>query len=412
MTRPRLPAEWERQEATLLCWPHNRDDWPGKMALIPHIYAEMIRWLAQDEKVHILAPHRASEVRARKILRDAAVAPHNVSFLPLPTNRSWIRDYGPLTVLNEKKRLFVKGRFNGWAKYRAYEKDDRVVEALGERYGMEVAPITSNGAAVVLEGGAIDVNGAGSLVTTEECLLDQRIQARNRGFDKRDYEKIFAEHFGATTTIWLGGGVAGDDTHGHVDDICRFVNRNTMVAVVEKNRRDQNYRPLHENRERLQSARLANGDHPDVVELPTPSPRHYRGQKLPASYANFYIANRVVLTPTFNDPHDRVALGILAELFPERKVVGINATDLIWGRGAIHCLTMQIPAGGAATPKGLCNVVASMAVAKSQEVSHYHAAISTYGLNRRGEEVAVTSLGVNAPRGKPALDPNGTFGRR
>jgi agmatine deiminase len=237
-------------------------------------------------------------------------------------------------------------RFNGWAKYEDHRKDDQIAERAAKALDLRLRRAVHKGRPVVLEGGAIDVCGKGTILSTEECLLDPFVQVRNPGFKRGDYEQVFLENLGATHTIWLGKGIAGDDTHGHVDDLCRFVNPRTIVLCRERNTQDPNYRLLEENRERLQAARLASGAKPEVVELPMPSPLVFAGRRLPASYANFYIANAAVLVPTFNDPTDRVALGVLAELFRDRPIVGIHAVELVWGLGTLHCLTQQQPKVG------------------------------------------------------------------
>jgi len=254
---------------------------------------------------------------------------------------------GPLFVRRATGRgeIAIAGfRFNAWAKYPDFRKDARIAARAARRFGLAVRPAAWDGRDVVLEGGSIDVNGLGTLVTTEECLLDPEIQVRNPGFGRRDYEDVFRDVLGATNVIWLGRGVAGDDTHGHVDDICRFVGPRTLVVCRESDPKDANHRPLEENWERLQGARLQDGTRPEVVALPMPAPLVFAGQRLPASYANFYMANAAVLVPTFNDPADRVALGLLAELVPDRPVIGIHAVDLVWGLGTLHCLTQQQPA--------------------------------------------------------------------
>ena len=243
----------------------------------------------------------------------------------------------------EPEVAVARFRFNGWAKYPDRKKDDQVAERVAKALGLQLRRAIHKGRPVVLEGGAIDVDGKGTILTTEECLLDPVVQVRNPGFKRADYEQVFLENLGATHAVWLGKGIAGDDTHGHVDDLCRFVSAKTIVLCREKDPEDANYRALEENRERLQDARLADGSKPEVVDLPMPAPLVFDGRRLPASYANFYIANAAVLVPTFNDPNDRLALGILAELFPDRPVVGIHAVDLVWGLGTLHCLTQQQP---------------------------------------------------------------------
>lgn len=341
-----MPAEWAEHEATWLGWPHNLSDWPGRFAPIPWVYGEIVRKLAEGEIVRILVPSKAHEAKARRVLERVGATTSRVEFFRFPTDRGWTRDFGPICVKRDtpKPEVAVAGfRFNGWAKYPDHRKDDQVAEKAAKALGLRLRPVLHRERPVVLEGGAIDVDGAGTILTTEECLLDPVVQVRNPGFTRADYEQVFRDQLGAAQTIWLGKGIAGDDTHGHVDDLCRFVGPRTIVLCREHDPRDANYRALEENRERLQDARLADGSKPEVVELPMPAPLVFDGRRLPASYANFYIANAAVLVPTFNDPNDRLALLTLADLFRDRPVVGIHAVELVWGLGTLHCLTQQQP---------------------------------------------------------------------
>jgi agmatine deiminase len=355
----RLPAEWEPHEATWLAWPQERGDWPGKFGPIPWVYAEIVRHLVRSERVRLVVPDREGRRRAEKILRRAGVDRGRIRFVEMRTDRSWLRDTLPSFVLRQLEQgeaplgdphelSAVVWRFDGWAKYANHKQDQRVARRVAKRLGLrrfkpsyEVGGVHRR---VVLEGGAIDGNGQGVLLTTEECLLDTEKQVRNPGLDRAGYERIFAEYLGITKTIWLGRGIVGDDTHGHVDDVARFVNPRTVVVAVEPDPGDPNNEPLRENRERLRSATDLDGRPLEVVELPMPAPVVFEGVRLPASYANFYIANRVVLVPTFNDPNDRVALNVLAELFPDREVVGIHSVDLVLGLGTLHCLAHEQPA--------------------------------------------------------------------
>jgi agmatine deiminase len=342
-----LPAEWERHEATWIGWPHNRSDWPGKFAAIPWVYCEIVRHLVRGERVRILVNSRAHEAAAREALRRSRVDLARVEFFRFPTNRGWTRDFGPIFVRRtkpEREVAIVHFGFNGWAKYPDWHKDARIPECVEQSFGLRAFPVHAHGREFVLEGGAIDVNGCGSLLTTEECLLDPRTQVRNPGLGRKGVEGALRASLGVSNVLWLGRGIAGDDTHGHVDDFCRFVTPRTVVLCQEKNRREANYRALEENRERLVGMRLENGSGLEVVRLPMPAPLYFDRDRLPASYANFYIANAAVLVPTFNDPADRIALGILAELFPDRPVVGIHAVDLVLGLGTLHCLTQPQPA--------------------------------------------------------------------
>jgi agmatine deiminase len=335
-----MPAEWDRHRATWLGWPHNSSDWPGRFGPIPWVYGEIVRRIAPGEVVELLVNDAAHEGRARSVLEKVGAPLGQVSFRRFPTNRGWTRDFGPIFVRTRSGVAIARFRFNAWAKYRDWQRDDRIPERAAAALKVALVRPPRD---VVLEGGSIDVNGAGTILTTEECLLDPVVQVRNPTLDRAGYEAVFASMLGARNTIWLGRGIAGDDTHGHVDDLARFVSKRTIVLGQEKDARDDNYVALEENRERLQSARLEDGGRPEVVALPMPSPLFFEGRRLPASYANFYMANAAVIVPTFNDPNDRIALGILGELIRDRPVVGIHAVDLVWGLGTLHCLSQQEP---------------------------------------------------------------------
>lgn len=340
----RMPAEWDSHEATWIGWPHNLADWPGKFQPVPWVFGEMVRKISPGEIVRLHVKDAAHEKSARRVLEKNGTDLKQVEFLCGPTNRGWTRDFGPIFVNNKKEVAALEYQFNAWAKYDNWQLDNAASTRVAKYLGVRQLPVMLGKRKIVLEGGAIDVNGRGTLLTTEECLLQQEVQVRNPGLSRDDMNKMFRDHFGATNVIWLNKGIAGDDTHGHVDDLCRFVNPTTVVLCSEKNPKDDNHALLKENREILKSARLENGKKIEVIDLPMPAPVVFDGQRLPASYANFYIANCAVLVPTFNDPNDRIALGILAELFPDREVVGIHAVDLVWGLGTIHCLTQQQPA--------------------------------------------------------------------
>lgn len=340
----RWPAEFEGQTAVWLAWPGNTSDWPGKFAPIGWVYGEMVRKLVgAGETVRLLVRDAKQEATARRILRDVGADPGRVELFTAPMNRGWTRDFMPFFIHRHGRVAAVDFGFTGWAKYPDYEKDDAVGEDVCRTLGMDVIRPEREGRRVVLEGGAMDGNGAGDVLTTEECLLDAATQVRNPGFTKNDYAAVFSEYLGARNVIWLGRGIAGDDTHGHVDDLCRFVSRDTVVLCREDDPADANHAPLAENRERLAGTRLADGSRLTVIDLPMPRPLRFRGQRLPASYANFLITPHLVLVPTFNDARDRVALGILSEVFTDREVTGISAVDLIWGLGAVHCLTHEEP---------------------------------------------------------------------
>jgi agmatine deiminase len=354
----RMPAEWERHEATWIAWPQNRDDWPGKFAPIPWVYSEIVRHLSRVETVFIVVPGRKTERRVSRLLDRAEVDLGRVRFLHAPTDRCWLRDSGPTFVVRDTGTSggeqdspdpvhLINWKFNAWAKYSNHRRDNllpmRIATHLGKTVWVPRAGDGDQPRRVVMEGGAIDVNGRGTLLTTEECLLSE-IQCRNPGLDRAGLEQVFADYLGIRHVIWLGQGIAGDDTHGHVDDLARFVDPHTVVTVIEPRTGDPNHEPLEDNLKRLQAAVDQDGQPLRVVTLPMPAPVAFEGQRLPASYANFYIANELVLVPTFNDPADRAALNTLAELFPHRQVIGIHCVDLVLGLGTLHCLSQQQPA--------------------------------------------------------------------
>jgi agmatine deiminase len=376
-----MPAEWEPHSATWLAWPHYHEDWPGRFEPIPWVYAEIVRNLAKHERVELIVNGAAGARNARSVLERADALSANIRFHRWPTNRVWLRDSGCIFLVPqpgfarldsrgrlsphehreghdlshaerfqkkarasalEDRPLALKFRFNAWAKYSNWRQDEKIGSLMAKTaHCKEIRPL-SMGARVVLEGGSIDVNGAGTILTTEECLLS-KVQERNPQMARVHYEKFFADYLGAPHTIWLGRGILGDDTHGHVDDLTRFVSRDTVVTMVEPDSRDVNHSPLRANLRRLQAARDQDGKQLTVVELPMPQPVVFEGRRLPASYANFYIANGVVLAPVFNRPNDRIALNTLAQLFRTREIVPVYSGDFIWGLGAMHCMTQQQP---------------------------------------------------------------------
>lgn len=339
----RFPAEWEKQEGILLCFPHNGNDWPGKYGAIKWAFVEFIKKVAEDEKVFLVVRDEPLKNKVQTLLETATVKTKNVHFIMQKTNRSWMRDSGPIIVKNGNKREALNFNFNGWAKYNNWKLDKHVPKKVSDFLNIPLTQVTYKGKKVVLEGGALEVNGKGTLITSEECLLDPKIQVRNAGFSKADYEAVFKEYFGITNTIWLDKGIIGDDTHGHIDDLCRFVNEDTLITVVENNPKSKNYTPLQDNLKLLKKGKLENGNSLNIKTLPMPKPILFDGVQLPASYANFLILNKKVLVPTFNDSEDRNALNILADCFPDKEVIGINCIDLIWGFGTLHCLSQQIP---------------------------------------------------------------------
>jgi len=357
-----MPAEWERHEATWLGWPHNPTDWPGKLDTIRWVYGEIVRKITPGEIVRLLVANQTEERLARSYLTRAGCSLKQLRFMAHPTNRGWMRDSGPIFVKRQKaedrgrrseggapskaesgENAIVHFHFNAWAKYHDWQKDRQVPEMAARALRKRLFHAQCHGKDFVLEGGGIEVNGRGTLLTTEECYLDPRVQVRNPGLGREDFEHALEEHLGVNNVLWLRAGPVGDDTHGHIDDICRFVSPRTVVLIRETNRKDANYLPLAENWERIQDLRLEDGSRLEVVPLPMPAAICFDSYRLPASYANFYIANAAVLVPTFNDPNDRIAVGILSELFKDRPVIGIHALDLVLGFGTLHCLTQQQP---------------------------------------------------------------------
>jgi len=342
----RMPAEWEKHEATWLGWPHELTDWPGKFEPIPWAFAEIVRLLSQVERIFLMVQDCAGEKSVRVILRKTGAKVESVEFFVAPTDRGWMRDSGPICVKNAAGNVVYNNfLFNGWAKYANHKKDAQVVRKANQRLKRKIVFPEHKGRRVVLEGGSVDVNGKGTLLTTEECL-QSKVQERNPGFTKDDYAKVFRKYLGVTNVLWLGKGIAGDDTHGHVDDLTRFVNESTVVTIFEENHADANYAALQENLAHLKTMKDQDGKSLQVEALPMPAKVVFDGFRLPASYANFYIANKIVIVPTFTDPNDHVALNTLAKLFPGREVVGVPCRDLVLGLGTLHCMTQQEPAPG------------------------------------------------------------------
>jgi agmatine deiminase len=345
-----MPAEWENHEATWLGWPHNPTDWPDKLDTIRWVYGEMVRKITQGERVRLLVSNRAEQRQASRYLSRARCNLKKVQFILHATNRGWMRDSGPIFVKRKapggkqkEATAIVHFHFNAWAKYNDWQKDRKVPEMAARLLKKRLFNAEHNGKDFVIEGGGIEVNGRGTLLTTEECYLHPKVQVRNPGLGRKEVDATLKKYLGVTNVLWLVAGPVGDDTHGHIDDICRFVNHKTLVLIKETNSKDPNYRPLGENWERIQELRLEDGTKPEVISLPMPAPVYFDGYRLPASYANFYISNAAVIVPTFNDPNDRGALGTLSELFTDRPVIGIHAVDLVLGFGTLHCLTQQQP---------------------------------------------------------------------
>ena len=335
-----MPPEWARHDATWIAWPHHEPDWPGKLGAIPWVYAEIVRALHRHERVEILCHDETVRSSAEAALDAHGVSASGYRLHLVPNDRVWLRDSAPTFVWNANGNVeLVNWRFNGWAKYENHERDEKVGEAVEKVTGLPrtIAKRPDDGSWMVLEGGGIEVDGAGSLLVTEEWLLSD-VQVRNPGLTRSDYEAAFEQYLGITNTIWLGEGCVGDDTHGHIDDIARFTPSGSVLLAYEANSEDANHRASVENHARLEAAGMR------VTRIPYPRPVIMEGQRLPASYANFYAANDIVIVPTFNDANDRTALDVIAGEFPGREIVGIHAVDLVWGLGTLHCLTQQQPA--------------------------------------------------------------------
>lgn len=335
-----MPAEWERHEATWIAWPHHEPDWPGKLGAIPWVYAEIVRALHKHERVEIICHDETVRDAATVALDAHDVARSGYRLHMVPNDRVWLRDSAPTFVWGTDGDLeLINWRFNGWAKYDNHQRDEKIGEAVEKITGLPrtIAKRPDNGSWMVLEGGGIETDGEGTLLVTEEWLLSD-VQVRNPGMTRPDYEAAFADYLGIINTIWLGEGCVGDDTHGHIDDVARFAPTGAVLLAYEANAEDANHRGSVDNLARLESKGIR------VAKLPYPRPLIMEGQRLPASYANFYVANEIVIVPTFNDPSDRVAMDIIAREFPGREVVGIHAVDLVWGLGTLHCLSQQQPA--------------------------------------------------------------------
>ena len=335
-----MPAEWAPHRATWLSWPHNLETWPTQLEIVRGVWVRMVSVLSPFEHINLLVNDERTECEVTARLKQAGAVMTNVTLLRIPTVDVWMRDYGPTFVTREAREgplALNDWIFDGWGgKYNAYEEDDQVAREIASRIQVPVFDHK-----IILEGGSIEVNGAGICLTTEQCLLNKN---RNPHLSRAEIEQYLKNSLGVDQVIWLGEGIVGDDTDGHIDDIARFVNPTTVACIVEANSHDENYLYLQENYERLQSATDRNGNKLSLVTLPCPGPVYYEGSRLPASYANFYIANQIVLVPVFDDPNDDKALGILQEVFADRKVIGLRCNEVVAGLGAIHCVTQQQPA--------------------------------------------------------------------
>lgn len=334
-----FPAEFAKHDATWLSWPHKEASWPGKIETIYPVYAEFVKLVAEGEKVNINVVDEAMKNKVISHLEKAGADLKNVNLFIHPTNDAWCRDHGPAFLINEKekKKIIVDWGYNAWGdKYPPYDLDDNIPTLIAKHYGL---PVVYPG--IVMEGGSVDFNGKGTVLTTTSCLLNAN---RNPHLNQKQVEEYLQNYYGVTNVLWLGDGIVGDDTDGHIDDITRFVNEDTVVTVIEEDQNDENYEPLQENLKTLKTLRLENGKPLNIIELPMPSAIVYDDMRLPASYANFYISNKYVIVPVFRDTNDTKALDIIQKCFPDRKVVGLDSVDIIWGLGSFHCLSQQEPA--------------------------------------------------------------------
>ncbi len=338
-----MPAEWERQESTWIAWPHNKSDWPNKFQNIPKVFLDIIFHLSSDQKVNILLKSQAQKRIIKKHLKTKKLKMKNIQFFVIRNNRAWIRDYGPIYVKNKiGKKIILNWKFNGWAKYKDFQRDNKVNYHISKKIKKKIVEPKYKKKQVVLEGGAIDVNGKGTLITTKECLLS-KVQQRNPGISAKDYEEIFNMYLGIKKVIWLNKGLVGDDTHGHIDDVAKFVSENKIFINVESNTKDKNFKNVKENLEILKKQKNLKNNKFKIVKIPLPNPKKIDGIRVPASYINFYIANKKVLVPVFNDPKDKLVLKIFRKHFKKRIIIPIDCSDLIWGFGAVHCMTIQEP---------------------------------------------------------------------
>jgi agmatine deiminase len=335
-----FPAEFAKHTATWLSWPHKEASWPGKIETIYPVYAQFIKLVAEGEKVNINVVDEAMKQKALRYLQQVNADLANIQFFIHPTNDAWCRDHGPAFLINpkaEQKKIIVDWGYNAWGgKYPPFDLDDNIPTLIAKHYNI---PVVYPG--IVMEGGSVEFNGKGTLLTTTSCLLNEN---RNPHLNQKQIEEFLYNYYGVDHILWLGDGIVGDDTDGHIDDLTRFVNADTVVTVVEEDKNDENYEPLQENLRELKKLRLESGKQMNVIELPMPAGIVYEDMRLPASYANFYISNKYVVVPIFRDKNDDKALNILEKAFPDRKVVGLDSVDIIWGLGSFHCLSQQEPA--------------------------------------------------------------------
>ena len=344
----RMPAEWEPQKSVWMSWPHNKNDWPGLFENIPNVVGNIIKYLTKHQRIDLLVNNNKNINTIKKYLKEIDCNISNIKFHKLKTDRLWLRDSGPIFLVNKKnrKKSMLNFKFNAWSKYKNFKNDNKINNYISRYLNIEsILPrrVSSKKIKrVVMEGGAFDNNGSGSILLTRECLLSRK-QERNKGFKKIDYENLFSKYLNAKNFIWLNKGIVGDDTHGHIDDIARFVSKNTIMIAAEKNRSDKNYKALKENLKILRKSSDENGKKFKIIKIPMPSPVVIKKTRVPASYLNFFISNKIVLLPVFNVKEDKKVLNIFRKFFTSRKVIAIDCSDLIWGFGAIHCMTQQEP---------------------------------------------------------------------
>ena len=337
----RMPAEWEKQKSTWIAWPHNKKDWPNKFKQIPSVFAEIISHISKVQKVNIIVENTKSKKNVIKFLKDYKTKYKNLKFIVCKTNRVWLRDSFPFFIKDRKnKKVLLNWKFNAWAKYRDFKKDNKICNKIKKITNLKMLGPILKRREIVLEGGSIDVNGKGTLLTTKECLLS-KIQERNPGLSKLEYEILFEKYLGIKKVLWLNKGIAGDDTHGHIDDIARFIDEKKIFIAYENNKKDVNYKNLKTNYKII--SRMNKKMQLKIIKLPMPKPKFIEGTRVPASYLNFYIANKIVLVPVFKDRKDKMILKIFRKHFYKRKIIPIDCSNLIWGFGAVHCMTQQEP---------------------------------------------------------------------
>ena len=337
----RMPAEWEKQKSTWVAWPHNKKDWPNKFELIPDIFAQIIAKISKFQKVNILIENKNLKKKIYLILKNYLANTKNINYTICKTNRAWLRDSFPIFVKNKlNQKVLIDWGFNSWAKYKNFNHDNKIGIKIKKFLNLDSIRPKFKNKRIILEGGSIDVNGKGVLLTTRECL-QSKIQERNIGFKKKDYEEIFKKFLGIKKVLWLNKGIVGDDTHGHIDDIARFVTSKKIFIAYEKNKNDVNYKKLRENYQIIQ--KLNKKKEFKIIKIPMPNAKYIDGVRVPASYLNFYIANRIVLVPVFSDEKDKKIIKIFKKHFKNRKIIPIDCSLLIWGFGAIHCMTQQEP---------------------------------------------------------------------